>query len=216
MKKNKTILSFDLDFTLIDNKKGIINSFKYALKKYSLPELSTSEIEKTIGMPLNDVFTRFSGINPLILTTAFREYYSSEGIYQVKLIPGVKNKLKELRKSFILGVITSKKEELAVKLLKYLKIDNYFDYILGENENRKRKTDPKLKDYLLKKYLNCNIIVIGDHPKDRELAEMLNCPFIGVLTGFHNSKQLIPNDNSNMLILKSVNDITIDLINSLF
>ncbi|GAG93172.1 unnamed protein product, partial [marine sediment metagenome] len=85
MKYNKIVLSFDLDFTLIDNKEGIIDSFKYALKKYNLPELSASEIEKTIGMPLNDVFARISSMNPSILTSAFREYYSSEGIYQVRL-----------------------------------------------------------------------------------------------------------------------------------
>ncbi|GAH15430.1 unnamed protein product, partial [marine sediment metagenome] len=124
--------------------------------------------EKTIGMPLDDVFARISSLDSSILTSAFREYYSSEGIYQVRLFSGVKNKLKELGKSFILGVITSKKEEIAVKLLKYLKIDAFFDYILGESEDRKIKTDPKLKDYLFKKYLNYNFVIIGDHPKDRE------------------------------------------------
>jgi len=216
MKYNKIVLSFDLDFTLIDNIEGIINSFNYALKKFNLPKLDRLEIEKTIGMPLDDVFARFSSIEPSILTSTFREYYSSKGIYQVRLFSGVKNKLKELKESFILGVITSKKEEIAIKLLKYLKIDTYFDYILGETEFRKRKTDPKLKEYLFKKYPDCNFVIIGDHPKDRELAEMLNCPFIGVLTGFHNEKQLKLDDNSNVLILKSVNDITIDLINSLF
>lgn len=212
----KLILSFDLDFTLIDNREGIINSFNYAFKKFNLPKLDRLEIEKTIGMPLDDVFARFSSIEPSILTSTFRKYYSSKGIYQVRLFSGVKNKLKELKKSFILGVITSKKEEIAVKLLKYLKIDTYFDYILGETKSRKRKTDPKLKDYLFKKYPDCNFVIIGDHPKDRELAEILNCPFIGVLTGFHNEKQLKLDDNSNVLILKSVNEITTELIYSLF
>ena len=216
MKYNKIVLSFDLDFTLIDNIEGIINSFNYAFKKFNLPKLDRLEIEKTIGMPLDEVFARFSNIEPTILTSAFREYYSSKGIYQVRLFSGVKNKLKELKESYILGVITSKKEEIAVKLLKYLKIDAYFDYILGETEVRKRKNDPKLKEYLFRKYPNYNFVIIGDHPKDRELAEMLNCPFIGVLTGFHNKKQLKLDESSNVLILKSVNEITVDLINSLF
>ena len=212
----KLILSFDLDFTLIDNIDGIINSFNYAFKKFNLPKLDRLEIEKTIGMPLDEVFPRFSSIEPSILTSTFREYYSSKGIYQVRLFSGVKNKLKELKESFILGVITSKKEEIAVKLLKSLKIDVYFDYILGETESRKRKTDPKLKEYLFKKYPDYSFVVIGDHPKDRELAEMLNCPFIGVLTGFHNEKQLKLDDSSKFLILKSVNEITTEMINTLF
>lgn len=214
-KKVRIILSFDLDFTLIDNKEGIVDSFKYAFKKYNLPVWSTSEIEKTIGTPLDEVFARVSNMEPSILTSAFREYYIEKGVYQVSIFPGVKNKLKELKKSFTLGVVTSKKEEIAVKLLKYLTIDDYFDYILGETEDRKRKTDPKLKEYLLKKYPHNNFVIIGDHLKDRELAEMLNCPFIGVLTGSHTETHLKADSSVNVLILNSVNEITVDLVNSL-
>ena len=41
----KIILSFDLDFTLIDNREGIINSFNYATEKYGVPNLTIKEIE---------------------------------------------------------------------------------------------------------------------------------------------------------------------------
>ena len=218
MEENKRIvLGFDLDLTLIDNREGIVNSFKYALKKYNLPQIDKGEIEKMIGTPLDEMFTKISNLNPSKLSSAFREYYSSKGIYQVRLFPGAKEKLIELKKNaFTLGVITSKKQEMAVKLLKFLDIDKYFNFILGETENIKSKTNPELKDYLFNKYPDYKFVIIGDHPNDRELANMLKCPFIGVLTGTHTLEDLEISGNSEILILNSINDITKNKIYSLF
>ena len=47
----KVLLNFDLDFTLIDNREGIINSFNYALNQYKIAALETGKIEKMIGTP---------------------------------------------------------------------------------------------------------------------------------------------------------------------
>jgi len=216
MKFDKIFLSFDLDFTLIDNREGIVNSFKFVIKKYNLPEIKRSELEKTIGTPLDETFTRFFNLKTAPLISAFREYYGSKGIYQAKIFPGVKKKLKELKNSFNLGVITSKKQEMAVKLLKFLEIDHYFDYIIGETDKIKCKTAPELINYLLTNYAGYKFVVIGDHPYDKKLAETLDCPFIGVLTGNHTPEQLKKGDLFPCLILNSINDITADKIYTLF
>ena len=216
MKFDKIFLSFDLDFTLIDNREGIVNSFKFVIKKYNLPEIKRSELEKTIGTPLDETFTRFFNLKTAPLISAFREYYGSKGIYQAKIFPGVKKKLKELKNSFNLGVITSKKQEMAVKLLKFLEIDGYFDYSIGETDKIKSKTAPELINYLFANYAGYKFVVIGDHPTDKELANMLDCPFIGVLTGNHTSEDLKVDGSSTVIILDSINDITPELIYSLF
>ena len=211
------VLSFDLDFTLIDNREGIINSFSYALEKYKLPEMSKDRIERMIGTPLDNMFGEVSDLDSLLLTTAFREYYGYKGIYQVKLLSGVKETLEEFSKhGFILGVITSKKQELAIKLLKYLEIDNYFDFILGETEEFRSKSDNNIKKYLFKIYPAHDFVVIGDHPSDKSLAEMLDCPFIGVLTGYHSAEQLKKDAKTKIIILNKVKEITPKLIYSLF
>jgi phosphoglycolate phosphatase len=213
----KILLNFDLDFTLIDNREGIVNSFNYALKKFNIPSLETALIEKMIGTPLKIMFAQVTDMEATPLCSAFREYYVSKGIFQVKLFTGVKDLLIELNKWFTLGVITSKKEEIAIKLLHYLKIAQYFDFILGETEQRKSKTDPKLLRYLRDKYKGFCFVMIGDTPHDRELAEKLNCPFIGVLTGLHSKKELISNKkNMKTLILNNVSEITKQKIHSLF
>ncbi|MHA1988476.1 MAG: HAD family hydrolase [Promethearchaeota archaeon] len=214
----KTLLSFDLDYTLINNRKGIVNSFNYALRKFKLPEVSKSIIEKMIGIPLNDMFSEFTDLDPSKLSNSFREYYSTKGIYQSKLLPGVKTKLKELREyGFQLGVITSKKQELAVKITKILRINEFFNYILGESNQIKSKLDPNLKLFLHERYPSSKFIIVGDHPKDALLSKYLNCPFIGVLSGSHDEESLRKaRDNDKIsLILKNVKQITVEIINKL-
>ncbi len=218
IEREKIILSFDLDNTLINNKEGITNSFNYALRKFNFSEIERSKIEIMIGIPLNEMFAKVTNLDPSLLSSAFREYYGSKGIYQSHLLPGVKKKLRELKKNnFIMGIITSKKQELAERILEILKIKKFFNYILGETEERKElgKLDPKLKTILQDKYSGYNIIVIGDHPKDVLLSNNLNCPFIGVLTGHHSANQLKELKEGKGLVLNSIGEITLKKIYSL-
>ncbi len=217
MKKKNIVLSFDLDNTLIDNKEGIVNSFNYALRKFNLQEMSKFKVEKMIGIPLNEMFANVTNLNPSKMCIAFRDYYATKGIFQANLLLGVIDKLDELHKlSFQLGIITSKRQDMAIKIVKILKIYKYFNYILGESDDVKSKLDPKLKDILYRMYPDKKkIIIIGDHPKDAMLSKFLGCPFIGVLTGFHSSEDLKSQRTNKILILDSVNEITTEHINSL-
>jgi len=211
--KENIILSFDLDFTLIDNSQGIISSFEYALEKYDLAFIDKNVIRKKIGKPLEEMFKE---VAPDFLTnklvSSFRDYYKKKGIYQVKLLPGVKNKIKDLFHSFLLGIITSKKEEMAKALIRHLNLNQFFEYILGETKERLRKTDPSIKRFLETNYPNYLYIVIGDHPNDKKLAHMLNSPFIGVLTGNHKKKTLERNIKVPYQILRSVKYLNRDLV----
>jgi len=216
IKNQKILLSFDLDNTLINNREGIANSFNYALKKYNIPTLERTEIEKMIGTPLDDMFKEVSDINPRELSSAFREYYREKGIYQSSLLPGVKETLEVLKQNnFTLGVITSKRQDLAIKITKILDIFKYFDYVIGESENVKSKLDPNLKKHLQNIYGEYKIVIIGDHPKDMALAESIGAPFIGVLTGNHSVDELRRLNKTKTLIIKSVKELFPNLIYSL-
>ena len=210
MKPEKIILSFDLDNTIINNREGIVDSFNHALHQFDLPLMNKDDIEKMIGIPLHQMFSEISKTNVEELVVSFREYYIHNGIYQGYLIPGVKNKLQELHNAgFIMGVITSKKQEMAEKMVEILKIRNYFDYILGETDDRKElgKLDPSLKLFFQTKYPNHRVIIIGDHPKDVMLSNNLECPFIGVLTGNHTAQELSDLKKGKYVIVNSVKEL---------
>jgi phosphoglycolate phosphatase len=212
----KILLSFDLDNTLINNREGIVNSFNYALNKYNIQSLERNEIEAMIGIPLIEMFERITTENSSKLITAFREFYTKTGIYQANLILGVRDKLTELsQNSFTLGVITSKKQELAIKITKILKIFKYFIYVLGESDSIKNKLDSNLKTHLLQKYCEYRIVIIGDHPKDKALAKNLKAPFVGVLTGNHSAEELMSGSSIKTLILDSVRDLEPKMIYNL-
>ncbi|MBY9015221.1 MAG: HAD hydrolase-like protein [Candidatus Lokiarchaeota archaeon] len=217
IKDHKILLSFDLDNTLINNREGIVNSFNYALKKYKLPTLETVRVEEMIGIPLIEMFKQVSNVNPKKLVKAFRSYYGKKGIYQGNLLPDVKLKLEELkRNSFTLGVITSKKQEMAIRIVQILGIFDFFEYVIGESKQIKSKLDPNLKISLLDKYKGYKIVIIGDHPKDKALAENLNVPFVGVLSGNHSAEELQRGSTVKTLIIKSIKDLKPELIYSLF
>lgn len=212
----KVVLSFDLDNTLINNTEGIVNSLNFALKKYKLPEMNKSEIQRMIGTPLDEMFQKVSNLNPKLLSSSFRDYYGNKGIFQANLLPGIKQKLKELKEqSFVMGIITSKKEDMAIRITKYMEIFEFFDYVIGESEKVKSKLDPHLPELLNNRYPGYKIIIIGDHPKDKALAENLNTPFIGVLTGHHTANELLNNIKVKNLILPSVKNLTTENIFSL-
>ena len=62
VKNEDIILSFDLDFTLIINREGILNSFKYAFNKYDLPIIDDRALVKTIGVPFKYVMKAYDSL----------------------------------------------------------------------------------------------------------------------------------------------------------
>ncbi len=216
MKNSDIYLSFDLDNTLIKNTKGIINSFNYALEKYKKEKIPPKIIKQMIGIPLHEMFKEVTNESPEKYISTFRDFYRKKGIYQSKLIKGVRKKLKELKENgFLLGVLSSKKHEMVHKILKILKINHFFDLYLGETEQRKKKYDPITKKILEENFPNKQIIVIGDHANDVKVAEMLGCPFIGVLTGTTIKEKLIESISVSYLILKSIRDLNANVIYSI-
>ncbi len=216
MKNSDIYLSFDLDNTLIKNTKGIINSFNYALEKYKKEKIPPKIIKQMIGIPLREMFKEVTNESPEKYVSTFRDFYRKKGIYQSKLIEGVRKKLKELKESgFSLGVLSSKKHEMVHNILKILKINHFFDLYLGETEQRKKKYDPITKKILNEKFPSKKIIVIGDHINDRKVAEMLGCPFIGLFTGTTSKQKLIDNLLVPHTVLKKIRDIDSSIIYSI-
>ena len=212
----KIVLSFDLDYTLIDNTKGIIDSFNYSLKKHGIRKVNEADILRLIGTPLDDMFKQYSDKNPEILAASFREYYGEKGIYSAKLYKGTREKLEELKSlSFKLGVVTSKKQTMAIKLLKILEIFSFFEYIIGESENMQSKEDSRLHKKLKSKYPDYKFVVIGDHLSDRQLAEAIGASFIGLTSGYHTAEELHNKSKVKCEILNSIIEITPELIRSI-
>lgn len=137
----QTIL-FDLDGTLTDSGQGILNSVAYALEKMGIEEPDIANLNRFIGPPLYESFSRFYQLSPedtQSAVDAFRVYFKEKGMFENQLYPGIIPLLEELRTAGkTLVIATSKPEIFAKQILEHFGIAHYFDVIAGASLDSSR------------------------------------------------------------------------------
>jgi len=206
----KILVIFDLDFTLIDNCVAIRNAFNYAAEALDIKPLDQKQIRANIGIPLKEMFLPYldsEGAEKAV--NYFREYYREHFFEGVKFIPGATALLRKLKKiGYNLALLTSKKTELAEKLLDYLMIKTCFSVIVGEQREFEPKPNPASVHYIISKFPEVEkAFLIGDHPIDCLTAQNAGINFIGVLTGSHSKEDFHICTAKNIIFLKSVREI---------
>lgn len=58
----KGTVLFDLDGTIADSQKGIINALEYMIEELALPTQTTAQLISFIGPPLNETIMRVFGL----------------------------------------------------------------------------------------------------------------------------------------------------------
>ena len=97
--KNHLVL-FDLDGTITDSSKGIINSILYALDKMGKKEDDIERLRTYIGPSLKDTFQKryFSNYKDCQQAIIFyREYYAKKGIFENTLYLGILDVLQQIK-----------------------------------------------------------------------------------------------------------------------
>ena len=122
----QSIILFDLDGTLTDSEEGIIRSTQYMQEKMGQRIWSAEELHFIVGPPLMQSFTKEFGMAQEMAEKAvaiFRERHATIGLFENSVFPGVVELLQALRKKGKrLAVATSKKEDLAVRILEHFEI----------------------------------------------------------------------------------------------
>lgn len=206
----QTIL-FDLDGTLTDSGQGILNSVAYALEKMGIEEPDTANLNRFIGPPLYESFSRFYQLNPedtQSAVDAFRVYFKEKGMFENQLYPGIIPLLEELRTAGkTLVIATSKPEIFAKQILEHFGIAHYFDVIAGASLDSSRISKADVIGYAinqLEAFPN-NAVMIGDREHDIEGARSHQLPAIGVLYGY-GSKQEFEKAGATMIV-ETVQDL---------
>lgn len=125
---------FDMDGTLTDSKVGITESVKYALASFGM-SAETEELLGFIGPPLRQSFSEYCGFGPEDTEkaiTKYRERFSTVGVYENDLYPGVPEMLAALREAGRELVLASSKPEIFVnKILEQHHIRELFTESVG-------------------------------------------------------------------------------------
>lgn len=211
-----TIL-FDLDGTLTDPALGITNSVMHALKYYNIGVADRSELYKFIGPPLIESFMKyyeFPEEQAREAVAKYREYFSTKGLFENEVYPGIRdmlNKLKQAGKRIVLA--TSKPDEFSIKILKHFGLYEFFDFCACSTMDETRTKKTEVIEYGLMNIAEkdkTKILMVGDREHDIIGANNCKLDSVGVLYGYGNRKEF--EEAGATYIVESVEALTAFLL----
>lgn len=117
MARYKTVL-FDLDGTILDSIRLILDSFHYTFGVYGLPPRPEEELVRVIGQPLKVYFQRHSEDPAVVdaMVETYRAFNLEKHDAQVKVYAGIPECVRALQSAGIkLGLVTSKGRHSALR-----------------------------------------------------------------------------------------------------
>ena len=196
----KSAVVFDLDGTLIDTPRGIVESFTAALISMNVAVSDPAAIRATIGLPLEQAFANLLGVDKADdqvglgikqYQICFKEIVLPKA--QELIFPGVVEGLALLKaQGFILAVATSKFYASAEALLKAAGLWDYFHLVIGADQVTHPKPHPEMGELVMRKLgiLAENTVMVGDTTHDILMAKGANIRSIAVTYGVHDLEKL--------------------------
>ena len=190
-------LFFDLDGTLTDPALGITNSFIYALKYFGIEIPSYEKLCTFIGPPLPDTFKTQFGFDDTKAAEGvkkYREYFSTKGLLENSVYPGIPELLTELKQAGKkLVVATSKPEEYSVRIIEHFGLAQYFENVCGSLMDESRSKKDEVIAYAIERNNisdKSEILMIGDRKHDILGAKKVGLKSCGVLFGYGSREEL--------------------------
>ncbi len=191
------VILFDLDGTVIDSTDAIVETFHYVFKKQNFDGIVVDDdIKKLIGYPL-DIMFQSLGVEQKFANLFVDEYklrYREISCAKTFLLKNAQESL-ELASSFArLGIVTTKTGMYTKPLLEHLKIDHYFECLVGREHVQNPKPHPepinKAIDEMKLNIDSHDIWMIGDTKLDLIASNCAGINCIGVLSGYGTKEEL--------------------------
>ena len=183
-----TLILFDLDGTLIDSTKAILESFGAAYGALGGRTPDAKAIKALIGLPLGDMFARLGvhSENVEAHVRAYKAHYRTIHTQKTRLLPDVREAI-ELAASFAhLGIVTTKTTHYSVELMEHFGLMGMFGVLIGKDEvtHPKPHPEPILKALQALPSVTGAAYMVGDTCIDMEAAHASNTTGMGVLCGY--------------------------------
>ena len=189
---------FDLDGTLTDPREGIVACLKHALLRLGRTCPADSELARFIGPPLQEIFgTLLGSTDPKDIDSAvtlYRQRFSSTGMFENSVYPGIHSALTTLRGSgAALFVATSKPQIFAQRIVEHFGLMDYFSAVYGSELDGTHSNKSDLIAHVLKsESLSPHATaMVGDRAYDIVGAKAHGVFPIGVLWGYGSYDELI-------------------------
>jgi pyrophosphatase PpaX len=137
---------FDLDGTLIDSVRLILDSYRHTLEQHGLPARTDEDWLKGVGTPLQVQFADWQEhpekLEAMIAT--YREYNLKHHDRMVTVYPGVVEAVREIKAAGIqTGLVTSKNRQGALRGLKLVGLEALMDVLVCADEVTNPKPHPE-------------------------------------------------------------------------
>ena len=192
------VIIFDLDGTLSNSGEGITKSVQYALAKMGIKEDDLDNLRHFVGPPMKEEMMlsyNFTDGQAAEAVAFYRERYTPIGIYETSLYDGVIELLRALKENDkIIAIATSKPQKMAEEVLEYLKIDSYFDFVMGADMIGGKQSKEDVLNALLDMLPikdKAKMLMVGDTKFDVIGANALNIGCIGVSYGYGDIKEML-------------------------
>jgi phosphoglycolate phosphatase-like HAD superfamily hydrolase len=194
--KEIDLIIFDLDGTLIDSKRDIVNSMNSTLKGLCLKAKPDETIANFIGYGVRGFIRDSLGSeNQGLFKKALKMYEKEYSVHMLdtsRLFPGVLGVLEYLEGKLKV-IITNKRKRFAKAQLEYFGIAGYFGEIMGGDDETCLKPSPCQPEAILKKYRisSRRAILVGDMAFDVESGKQSGILTCGVTYGIGSKEAIL-------------------------
>ncbi len=173
MKKEIDLFIYDLDGTLIDSATDITSAVNHMLAELKLPHRSEREVRGFIGEGVQSLIKRALGEAHLSKADhgfqILKAYYQKHLLDHTKLYPDVERVLDHFRAKKQV-VVTNKPEDFSTRILRGLKVLQFFQKVIGGDSMHTKKPSPESIFHMLKEFSIPpeRAVIVGDSLIDVE------------------------------------------------
>jgi phosphoglycolate phosphatase len=182
---------FDLDGTLVDSLPDIIGAFLEAFVEVGLGPPAADEVREHVGLPLEQMYASFApSAQVASLAASYRRLYPRRFTRSTRPFPGVVSALAELRaRGFRLGVATTKRTDMALRLVAAVGLEGALDHVQG-TDGFPHKPAPDVIQRALAALGAEGVWMVGDTVHDVEAGRAAGLSTYAVTWGTHDAERL--------------------------
>jgi phosphoglycolate phosphatase len=189
---NIRALIFDLDGTLIDSERDLVDSTNAMLSALGRPELPPATISSYIGHGAAKLCASALGPSATAEQQAeglqiFLRHYEDHKLDYTRAYPGVPEALESFSQANIpMAVLTNKPTQISLQILEGLGIARYFSVVYGGDSFAAKKPDPAGVHKILEQFKVAadDALFIGDSEVDVQTARNAGTIAVTVNHGF--------------------------------
>ena len=187
------LIIFDLDGTLVNAYPAIIKSFNYTMQRLNYPFQPAPAIRRAVGWGDENLLKPFLKRKDLKKAISiYRRHHKTALLKGSRLFPKVNKILTYLKnKGYKLAIASNRPTQFSWILIRHLRLEKYFDYVLCADRLRHIKPHPEILNKIMQRFSMKpeQTLYVGDMTIDALAGRRAKVKTIIVTTGSSTSYQ---------------------------